>query len=101
MAPSSLTALLELLDGPRPVTLQQPRQGSIGEQLSTGLAGRAVVGLILGVDDALDRCAAHGARLTVLAVHRHVFPKRRDFLGKSIARLTSQTISPFGEHLVR
>ena len=41
---------------------------------------RAVVRLVLGVDDALHRRAAHRARLAVAAVHRHAVAERGDLL---------------------
>src|SRR5256885_17132189 len=39
----------------RPVPMQQSRERPVGEQLAAGLAARAVVRLVLCVDDALDR----------------------------------------------
>src|SRR5262245_51952178 len=50
--------LLQFLDALRPVVLQQARQRPIGEQPSPGLTARAVVALVLGVDDALHGGAA-------------------------------------------
>ena len=66
----------------RPVAVEQARQRAIGEQLAAGLAGRAVVGLVLGVADALHRRAADRARLAVLAVHRHLRAERGHLLGE-------------------
>src|SRR5678810_509334 len=50
---ASASPLLELLETLRPVLLEQPRQRAVGEQAAFGLAGRAVVRLVVGVDDAL------------------------------------------------
>src|SRR5690606_26591632 len=65
---------LELVDGLRPVVLQQARQRPVGQETAPGLAGGAVVRLVVGVDDPLHRRSAPWARLAVLAVHRHVGP---------------------------
>ena len=54
---------------------------------AAGLAARAVVGLVLGVDDALHRRAADGARLAEAAVHRHLRPERGDLLREAVAGL--------------
>ena len=54
---------LELFQRPRPVVVQQPRHGAVGQQAAVGLARRTVVGLVARVDDALDRrcrIAGHG-----------------------------------------
>src|SRR6185369_13125563 len=48
------------VDRPRPVVLEQARQRPVGEQAALGLAHRAVVALVRGVDDALHRRAAGG-----------------------------------------
>ena len=42
---------------------QEARERAVGEQASAGLARRAVVRLVVGVDDPLDRRAARGAGL--------------------------------------
>jgi hypothetical protein len=52
---SSFLDFLQLVQTPRPVVFEQPRQASIREQFSSGLAFRTVIGLILGIDDALHR----------------------------------------------
>src|SRR4051812_7360537 len=74
----SCPEFLEVVDRLRPVVLQQPGERSVREELSARLAPRAVVGLVLGVDDALDRRLADRAGLPVLAMHREVLPERRD-----------------------
>ena len=62
--------------------------------LPPGLTRRAVVGLVLGVDDALHRRAAHRARLAVAAVDRHVLAERGDLLGKAAVGLLAQPLDP-------
>src|SRR5688572_32841435 len=90
-------ALLELLERARPVLLEQPRQRPIGEQLAAGLAHRAVVRLVLGVDDTLHRRPAHRARLAELAVHRHLGPERGDLVGEAVADLGAEPRGPLLE----
>ena len=68
--------------------------------LPLGLAGGAVVRLVVGVDDALHRRAAHRARLAVLAVHRHLGAKRGDLVGEAVADLGAQPIGPPDQHLL-
>jgi len=46
---------LQVFQALRPVGLQQPRQRAIRQQSTAGLAASAVIGLIFGIDDALDR----------------------------------------------
>ena len=84
-----LLALLQLLERPRPVVLEQPRQRAIGQQLAAGLAGRTVVRFVRGVANALHRRAAHRTRLAVAAVHGHPVAKRRHLLGKRRRRSPS------------
>src|SRR5262245_29546587 len=63
--------LLQLLEGLRPVRAQEPGEGPVRQQLPARLTGRAVVRLVLRVDDALYRRSAHGAGLLVLSVDGH------------------------------
>ena len=58
---------------------------AVRENPPSGLAARAIVGLVLGVADALHRRAAHGAGLAETAVHRHLGPERVTLSGKSFA----------------
>jgi hypothetical protein len=57
---------LQLVQGARPVLTQQTRECAVSQQPATGLAAGAVVGLVLGVHDALDGRAAYGARLPLV-----------------------------------
>jgi hypothetical protein len=59
--------LLHLLQRPRPICFEQPRQTSVCQQLSARLALGAVIGLVLRVDDALDWRPAHRTRFAVFA----------------------------------
>src|SRR5262245_53841827 len=87
-------ALLELLEAFRPILLEQPRQRAVGEQAALGLAGRAVVRLVVGVDDALYRRAAHRARHAELAVDGHLGPERRHLVGEAVADLVAHALGP-------
>ena len=69
----------------------------IGEDAAAGLALRAVVRLVLRVDDALHGRAAVGAGLVVPAVHGHVGPERGDLVGPPVARLLDQLVSPLSQ----
>jgi hypothetical protein len=77
-----------------PVLAQQSRQGAIGEQLSSCLAIRTVVGFVGRATYALDLCLTARARLFVSSMHGHSRSKRRNFLGKIIARFPPQALCP-------
>src|SRR5262249_9796033 len=96
--PGGGPGLFELLEAPRPVLLEEARQRAIRQEPPSGLAGGAVVGLVVGVDDALDRRAAVRARLPVATVDGHPLPEGGHLLGESIARLLAQPIGPRPEH---
>src|SRR5262245_52869663 len=83
-------SLFQLLEGARPVLLEQAGQRPVGEELATRLAARAVVGLVLGVDDPLDGGPAHRAWLPVAAVDRHRGMERGHVLGKALPRLAPE-----------
>src|SRR6185436_16281263 len=57
-----------------------------------GLALRAVVGLVVGIADPLDRRPANGAGLLEAAVDGVPRPERGDALGKLALRLRPQPI---------
>src|SRR5215207_7700558 len=90
----------QVVEGARPALLEQPRKRAVGEDLTAGLAARAVIRLVLGVHDALHRRAAYGARLAVASMDGHVFPERGDLFGKPFTGLTPQAFRPFLEHLL-
>src|ERR1700733_11476215 len=67
---------LQFIQCSRPVGSQQPRQCPIGKHLAPGLALSAVVGLVVGIADALHRLTASRARQSIAAMHRHILAKR-------------------------
>src|SRR5258708_8826654 len=91
--------LFQLFQRARPIVLEQLGQGTIREQLSTGLASRAVVGFVLGVHNPLNRRAANRAGLSEFAVHRHFLSKCGDMLGKFVAGLLAQSLCPLEQRL--
>src|SRR6202521_4976225 len=86
----------ELGDGAWPVGLEEAGKGAVGEKAATGLAVGAVVGLVLGVDDALDGGAAARAGEAEAAVDRHLGAERRDLLGEGRS-VAAQALEPFDE----
>jgi len=72
----------ELVEGAGPVGAEETREAAVREDLSVGLALRAVVGFVVGVADSLDGCAAGWAGLSEAAVHGHVFAEGGDFFGE-------------------
>src|SRR5439155_12065864 len=95
------TNLFHLLERPRPVLFHESRERSVGEELSSGLAPRAIVGLVFRVRDPLYRSAAIGAGLAVTAVDRHARAEGGHALRKAIARLAPQPFRPIGERFLR
>src|SRR5512144_924647 len=91
-------ASLQLVDVARPARLEQARERAIGEHLSAGLTARAVIGLVLRVDDPLHRSAADRARLTEAAMDCHLRTERGHFLGEFAARLRAQPLGPLDQH---
>ncbi len=85
---------LDVVDRLRPVVLQQPRKRAVREKLPAGLAARAVVALVLGVDDSLHRRIAYRAGLAVPSVHGHSLPKGGHGLGKTRSHLAPQDVGP-------
>src|SRR5574341_1765502 len=78
---------VQLIHRAWPALLEQARERAVGEDHAAGLAARAVIGLVLRIDDALHRGAAHRAGLTVASVHRHLRTEGGDVLWKAIACL--------------
>ncbi len=77
----------EFVEGARPVGAEETGEAAVGEELAAGLAGGAVIGLVVGVSDALDLFAAARARLPVAAVDGHVLAEGGDFFGECRVRL--------------
>ena len=59
---------LELFQSARPVLLEQARKRAVRQELAARLADGAVIGLVIGVADALHLGAAARARLAVAAL---------------------------------
>ena len=94
-------SLLELLQRLRPVAAQQLRERAVGEELAARLAGRAVVRLVLRVDDPLDRRPADGTRLAVAAVHGHPLAERGHLLRESRAAASAPSRSVHSDSTAR
>src|SRR5918995_5596457 len=86
-----------LFEAARVVVLGQARQPPVGEETAAGLADRAVIALVLRVDDALDRRSAVGAWLLESPVHRHRLVKSGHLLREAAARGRTQTLDPGSE----
>src|SRR6516162_8508617 len=84
-----------LLERARPVSAQQARQCTVGEEPPTGLAARAVVCLVVRVGNPRDRRPASRARFSVPSVDRHAFVKGGHFLGEAFAGFAPKTLGPF------
>lgn len=76
-SPFATPSLFELFDRLGPVASQEPRERSIGQELSPRLTTRTVVGLVVGVGDALHGLTARRAGLPVAAVNGHPFTELR------------------------
>src|SRR5687768_613066 len=92
------TTRLELLDRSRPVSLQESRQGAVGQDLAAGLAARAVVGLVVGVPNALHPRSADRARFLISAMHGHLRAECRHLFRKAITRLGAKSIGPLNQY---
>src|SRR4029079_1906205 len=90
-------AAFEFVESLRPVPSEEARHRAVGEEPAAGLAARAVIRLILGVDDPLNRGAARGARLTIAAVHGHLGAEGRDLLGEARPGLRREAVPPRDE----
>src|SRR5580765_829336 len=89
-----MLAALQLLQRFRPVLAEEPRHRPIGQEPPAGLTPRAVVRLVLGVDDALDGGAADGAGLAETAVDGHAFSPRGYLLRELACRFGRQAVAP-------
>src|SRR5262249_1786787 len=79
---SSCESLLHFIEAAWPVFTQESRESPVGEKLPSGLAGRTVVRLVVGIPDALNRRSAHGTGLAIASMYSHAFPERRHLLWK-------------------
>src|SRR5215472_4592813 len=92
---------LGLVYRPRPARLEQPRQSSVGEDHPAGLAAGAVIGLVLGIHDALHWRPADRAWSAEATMHRHLRSECGHFLWKITTRVRAQSFGPLGEHYAR
>ena len=99
--PPLVLRLFQLLEALRPVAPEEAREGAVGEKAAAGLAGGAVVRLVLRVNDPLDVGTARGAGLPVLPVDGHLLAEGGDLLRERIARLAPEAIGPLDEGLLR
>ena len=90
--PRGRTAL-EVFDPFRPVGLEQPRQRSVGEQSTLGLALGAIVGLGVGVPDPLDRGGAIRTRVAKATVDCHLSTKSSPSRAKTTRLPSRETLS--------
>src|SRR5262249_973541 len=88
-------ASLEFIECLWPVLAQEPRERPICEQLSLGLALRAIVHFVFTVDDALYGRSTGRAGLAEPAMHRHALVERGYLLRKVAAGLLLKLQRPF------
>src|SRR6478752_6481473 len=88
---------LPVVQRPGPVLLQQPRQCTIREKPTAGLAYRTVVALVVRIHDALDRSATDGARLAEPAMYGHAVVKRGHFFRERVPGLGPQARDPVAQ----
>ena len=84
----------QFVQGARPVFSQQTRQASVRKELSTCLTVRTVVGLVVGIADALYGLPTPWARQSKATVDSHLFSKRRHFLWEVRDRFSLEPIHP-------
>src|SRR6266699_1115068 len=87
----------EFFEGARPIFAEKAGEGAIGEKLSAGLAGGAIVGFVGGVTNALDFGLAARTRLLVAAVDGHAFAKGGHVFGEFTARFRAEALGPASE----
>src|SRR3989441_10866169 len=84
----------EFFEGGGPIFAEKAREGAVGEELSAGLAGGAIVGFVGGVTNALDFGVATRARLFVAAVNGHAFAKGGHVFGEFTACFRAEALGP-------
>ncbi len=89
---------LQLVQVSRPVILEQARERPIGEDTALGLATGAVVGLVVGVADPLQRYGADRAVLAITAMYGHLRTECGNFPQEVVTCLKAKPIGPFPEH---
>lgn len=86
---------LQRFDRSRPITLQQTRQRSIGQQFTIRLACGTIIGFIADIADALNRCLAHRTGFSVSAMNSHIITEGCHFFRETISGLFQQDRFPF------
>src|SRR5271165_1816509 len=84
----------EFVQGAGPVFAEQAGEAAVGEDFSAGLATGAVVGLVVGVADALNLLSAAGAGLVKLAMHGEFGAEGGDAFGKGLVCFLAQAVHP-------
>ena len=84
----------QLFERARPVRPEEAGESTVGEDFAGGLAFRAVVRFVIGVANAQDFFAAHGARQSVAAVYGHVFAECGDLFGEAGIRFGFEALHP-------
>src|SRR5690606_16041343 len=92
--------LLQFVQVLGPIVLQEQRERTVGQQLPTRLAGGAVVGLVVGIDDPLHRRATPRTGLLELAVDGHVRPEGSHLLRPPLPHFGTKPIAPFHQGLL-
>src|SRR5260370_37465363 len=87
----------EFFEGAGRIFAEKAGESAVGEELSAGLAGGAIVGFVGGVTNALDFGVATRTRLFVAAVNGHAFAKGGDIFGEILARLRAEAVEPANE----
>src|SRR6478672_612393 len=97
----SKTQSIQLVDGSRPVLLEEPGQCAIGKEPASGLAARAVVRLVRRVPNALHRRSARGTGEPEAPVDRHLLVEGSHFLGEAVTDCRAQAPGPFAQRRQR
>jgi hypothetical protein len=82
-APSATFQRFKFVEGAWPVGSEEAREAAVCEDLAAGLTLSAIVGLVVGVADALDFVATGWARLAVASMNRHAFTECGDLFRKA------------------
>src|ERR1700722_15723537 len=67
----------QFIERSRPVGSEKPRQATVSQHFAAGLTTGAVVGLVIGIANALDLLATARAGLVEASVHSHLRPESR------------------------
>ena len=84
----------EFVERARPIGAEQPREAAVGKELAAGLAGRTVVGFVIGVSNTLNGRAATRTRLAKAAVNGHFGTECSHTFGKLFSGLGDEAVHP-------